>query len=258
MTAEKKVIDKIKVPSRRIFAVASGKGGVGKTTVAVNLALALVAKGKKVGILDADIYGPNVPLMLGVKGVTATMEKEKLKPIHRHGLDIISVAFLTRPEQALIWRGPLANKLIDQFLKDVKWNRMDHLIIDLPPGTGDVPLSIIQKVELTAGLIVTTPQEAAVSDVVKMINMFTVTETPILGIVENMTHLICPDCRKRIDLYPGADTRKREETLGNPIVAGFPFVPQMNRPGEKHFHSLFPDSPVVKEYRQLAERLIKF
>jgi len=258
MTAKKSVFEKIKIPAKKIFAVASGKGGVGKTTVAVNLALALAGRDQKVGILDADIYGPNVPLMLGIQDQSITMEEDQLVPMNRHGLDIISVAFITRPEQALIWRGPLANKLIEQFLRDVRWQQMDCLIIDLPPGTGDVPLSIVQKVELSAGLIVTTPQKAALADVRKMINMFSVTKTPILGIVENMTHLICPECGKTIDLYPGSETGKGQKKLGHPVVAGFPFLPELNRPGEKLFHSIFPDSPVVKEYRQLADRLMKF
>jgi ATP-binding protein involved in chromosome partitioning len=213
------------VNAKAVIAVASGKGGVGKSTVTVNLALSMADKGLKVGLLDADIYGPNVPLMLGIPPTSAGVKNKKLIPVESHGIKVMSVAFLVPPGKALVWRGPLANKLIEQFLNDVEWGEPDVLLIDLPPGTGDVPLSIIQKGGLSAGIIVTTPQEAAIADVQKMIDMFAVTNTKILGIVENMKYIVCPDCSKKIELYPNKDNPGITKMLGHQLLAEFPFEP---------------------------------
>lgn len=250
--------EKVKINAKKIIAIASGKGGVGKTTVAVNLSLALANQGYKVGLMDADLYGPNVPLMLGIENKQTVIKGGKLMPVRKHNIDVISVAFITQPKQALIWRGPLAAKLIDQFLSDVKWENMDYMIIDLPPGTGDVPLSIIQKVELSSGLIVTTPQQASILDVKKMIDMYEKTKTNIGGIIQNMKYLTCPHCSKKIDLYPGNSIKDTSELLGYNIIAEFPFDPDLNRTdkGNEIFYLLNKDSLIRKEYDNLANKII--
>jgi ATP-binding protein involved in chromosome partitioning len=214
------------VDSKYIIAVASGKGGVGKSTVSTNLALAIAATGLKTGLLDADIYGPNVPLMLGVDNEKAmTTPEQKILPVEAWGLKLMSVGFIAHTDKALIWRGPLANRLIGQFLQDVLWEGLDVMVIDLPPGTGDVPLSIIQKCKLDGGVIVTTPQEASIADVKKMIDMFSSTKTPVSGVVENMKYLNCPDCSKKIELYPNKNNKSVAEQLGQELIAEFPFEP---------------------------------
>jgi ATP-binding protein involved in chromosome partitioning len=256
-----KTDSKIPVSAKSIIAVASGKGGVGKSTVTTNLALALAKMNLKVGLLDADIYGPNIPLMLGFKNELATVKETRIIPSEKFGLKVISMAFIAPADQALIWRGPLAHKLIEQLLRDVEWGELDILIIDLPPGTGDVPISIVQKTKLSGSIIVSTPQEASLADVRKMINMFKTTQTPILGLVENMKYLICPDCQKKIELFPNADSRDISEKLEIPLLLEVPFFPHI---GLKDNHDtpaiLTGDSntnPIYSLYHQLAKKLIE-
>jgi ATP-binding protein involved in chromosome partitioning len=252
---------KIHVDAKTIIAVGSGKGGVGKSTVTVNLALAMAKKGLKVGLLDADIYGPNVPLMLGMENTTIQIKDEKLMPVERLGLKVMSVAFITDPDKALIWRGPLANKLIEQFLGDVEWGQLDILLIDLPPGTGDVPLSIIQKAELGGSIIVTTPQEASIADVQKMIDMFRMTGTKILGIVENMKYVICSDCNKKINLYPNKDNRSLAKILGYNLLAEFPFEPGIGLKKDDgipyYLYEAGNANSTVDQYNALCESVLK-
>lgn len=254
------LLEKIPVPADKIIAVASGKGGVGKSTVTVNLALSLAAKGYRVGLMDADIYGPNVPLMLGINNAKVTAEGEFMIPIEKHGLQIMSVGFITDPERALIWRGALANKLIEQFLGNVKWGEMDVLLIDLPPGTGDVPLSILQKVKLDGGIIVTTPQEASIADVVKMINMFKADKigADILGIVENMKYFLCPHCSEKTEMFPVSDPEKSTAGLGYPVLAEFPFD---NKVGLKNkdipYYLDKKETELIKEIDKLADNTVK-
>ncbi len=254
------IISKIPVNAKDIIAIASGKGGVGKSTVTVNLALSIAQKGKKVGILDADIYGPNVPIMLGIENELARAKGKKLIPVEKYGLKIMSVAFITKPEQALIWRGPLASKLIDQFLGDVDWGELDILLIDLPPGTGDVPLSIIQKADLSGGIVVTTPQEASLADVRKMINMFKTTDTEIIGIVENMKYIVCSKCSSKLDLYPNKDNRSVTEILGHNLLAELPFETKIGLKGDDGTPFYFTDkeSITTKEYDKLCGRILEF
>lgn len=241
----------------KIIAVASGKGGVGKSTVAVNLALALANKGKKVGILDADIYGPNVPLMLGLNDVNAKVEDGYLIPVQKFGLHVMSVGFISPEDKALIWRGPLANKLVEQFLNDVDWPELDILVIDLPPGTGDVPLSIIQKANLTAGIVVTTPQEASIADVKKMINMFEVTKVNVLGIVENMKYVVCPSSDEKVELYPNDEGKSISEILGKELLEEFPFEPGIGLKKNNEPYFIYKkDSEIVNKYLNLAEKVI--
>jgi len=252
---------KIHVNAKAIIAVGSGKGGVGKSTVTVNLALAMAKKGLKVGLMDADLYGPNVPLMLGMeKNTMAQIKENKLIPTERLGIQVMSVAFLTDPDKALIWRGPLANKLIEQFLADVEWGEPDVLLIDLPPGTGDVPLSIIQKAELAGGIIVTTPQEAAIADVQKMIDMFRMTNTKVLGIVENMKYVTCPGCSEKINLYPNKDNRSLTKILGYNLLAEFPFEPGIglkNDNGTPFYLNEAENNTTINEYDALCDNVIK-
>lgn len=258
-TTESFADQKIPLEAKAIIAVASGKGGVGKSTVSVNLALSLAKKGLQVGLLDADVYGPNVPLMLGLENVTAGASNEKIIPVEKYGMKIMSVAFMVEPDKALIWRGPLANRLIEQFLGDVEWGKLDVLVIDLPPGTGDVPLSIIQKTNLSGGVIVTTPQEAAIADVRKMINMFENTDIPILGIVENMKYIQCPGCSESIELYPNKDNRGITEVLGHELLAEFPFVPGIGlkeTDGTPYYLSQ-PDSETANRYNQMGDQILK-
>ena len=257
---KQKEIEKIQIKSKNIIAVGSGKGGVGKTTVTVNLALSMAGKGKKVGLLDADIYGPNVPLMLGLENEVAKAEQGKLVPLEKYNLKIMSIAFLAPSDKALIWRGPLAHKVIEQFLKDVDWGNLDVLLIDLPPGTGDVPLSIIQKKDLTGGIIVTTPQEAAIADVKKMIDMFQTTDVDIIGIVENMKYIICKNCSERTDLYPNSDIRSIPEVLGYESLAEFPFEPSigLKQKDGTPFYLSEKNNVTINEYNKLTEKVLKF
>ena len=186
---------------KNVIAVASGKGGVGKSTVAVNLAVALAQDGASVGLLDADITGPNVPLMLGVDGQPGKSAQEKILPLERHGVKAISIQFFVPAGQPIIWRGPLVGGAIQQFLRDVEWGELDYLVIDLPPGTSDAQLTLAQAVPISGAVLVTTPQEVALLDVEKALAMFKRMSVPVIGIVENMTALICPHCGEPIELF---------------------------------------------------------
>src|SRR5438067_8911193 len=183
---------------KNLVAIASGKGGVGKTTVAVNLALALVRLGHKVGLLDADVYGPNVPIMLGTLQEPQATAEKRIIPVQAQGLKMISMGLLNPGEKPMIWRGPMLHSVITQFLRSVEWGELDYLIIDLPPGTGDVQLTLIQTVPLTGAVVVTTPSEVSLEDARKAIHMFLQVRVPILGLVENMSYLECPHCKERI------------------------------------------------------------
>ncbi len=255
------LFDKIPVSAEKVVAVASGKGGVGKSTVTVNLALALASMGYKVGVMDADIYGPNVPLMLGVDDIKVRAEGEFMIPIEKFGLQIMSVGFITDKEKALIWRGALANKLIEQFFRNVKWGELDIMLIDLPPGTGDVPLSILQKVKLDGGIIVTTPQEASIADVLKMINMFKADkiETEILGIVENMKYLICSHCNEKTEMFPVSDPKNSTESLGYKVLAELPFDNSVGvkKDNETPYYIDQKDTLFIKEMDKLAKETVK-
>src|SRR5271167_4433567 len=203
---------KLPIPGvKNLIAVGSGKGGVGKTTVAVNLAIALSRLGHKTGLLDADVYGPNVPLMMGTNQ-TPTAIGERIQPLQNYGVRLMSMGFLSPGDKPLVWRGPMLHSVVQQFLRGVDWGELDYLLIDLPPGTGDVALSLIQTAPLSGAVVVTTPSDVALEDARKAVNMFAQVRVPILGMVENMSYLIAPGSGERIDVFgQGGGKRTAEE-----------------------------------------------
>jgi len=225
--------DRAKLPGvRKIIAVASAKGGVGKSSVAVNLALALADSGQRVGLLDADVYGPSVPTMLGLDEGPEVTEDKKIHPVMSHGLQVISMGLLLPPDQPVIWRGPLVFSAIKQFLKDVQWSDLDFLVVDMPPGTGDAQLTLIQQVPLSGVVMVTTPQEVALADVRRGIRMFGETQVPVLGVVENMSYFACPDNGKHYDIFGhggGAEVAKQYDL---PLLAEIPIDPAVRLGGD--------------------------
>ncbi|MGA2598789.1 MAG: Mrp/NBP35 family ATP-binding protein [Bryobacteraceae bacterium] len=216
---------------QNLIAVGSGKGGVGKTTVAVNLAIALARLGRSVGLMDADVYGPNVPLMMGVRATPHALG-ERIQPIEKHGVRIMSMGFLNPGDKPLVWRGPMLHSVIQQFLRNVDWGEVDYLIIDLPPGTGDVQLTLIQTAPLTGAIVVTTPSDVSLEDARKAIHMFQQVRVPILGMVENMSYLICPHCNERIDVFSHGGGRKTAETMNVPFLGELPLDPKVRIGGD--------------------------
>jgi ATP-binding protein involved in chromosome partitioning len=218
---------------KNIIAVASGKGGVGKTTIAVNLALALARTGAKVGLLDADIYGPSVPLMLGAEGDPQVL-KNKIQPPNVEGIKVISMGFFyEQSQQAGIYRGPIVSGIIKQFLTDVEWGSLDYLIIDLPPGTGDAPLTMAQTIPVTGIIIVTTPQDVAMNVAVKALGMFSKLNVPIVGVIENMSYLQCPHCSEHINVFGKGGGQKISEKFGIPFLGEIPLSPQIMEGSDK-------------------------
>jgi ATP-binding protein involved in chromosome partitioning len=217
---------------KNLFAVASGKGGVGKTTVAVNLALALVKLGNKVGLLDADVYGPNVPIMLGTTAEPVATQDRRIYPVETQGLKMISMGLLNPGDKPMIWRGPMLHSVITQFLRSVIWGQLDYLIIDLPPGTGDVQLSLIQTVAVTGAVVVTTPSTVAVADVRKAIEMFRQVHVEVLGVVENMSTFRCPHCDKPVDIFGHGEGTKTAREYGVPILGEIEIDPRIRIGGD--------------------------
>jgi ATP-binding protein involved in chromosome partitioning len=217
---------------KNLVAVASGKGGVGKTTVAVNLALALTKLGHTVGLMDADVYGPNVPLMLGTtQEPLATLDK-RIVPVQVAGLKMISMGLLNPGDKPMIWRGPMLHSVVTQFLRSVQWGELDHLIIDLPPGTGDVQLSLIQTVAVTGAVIVTTPSAVALADVRKAIEMFRQVNVNVLGVVENMSTFACPHCGKPVDIFGHGEGAKTAQAYGVPVLGEIEIDPRIRIGGD--------------------------
>jgi ATP-binding protein involved in chromosome partitioning len=217
---------------KNLVAVASGKGGVGKTTVAVNLALALQKMGASVGILDADVYGPNVPIMLGTDEQPQALSERQILPVQAQGLKLISMGLLNPGDKPMIWRGPMLHSVMQQFLRSVMWGELDYLIVDLPPGTGDVQLSLIQMVPVTGAVLVTTPSVVALADVRKAIEMFRQVNVDILGIVENMSFFNCPHCDGRIDVFGHGEGRKIAEMFGVPLLGEIEIDPKIRIGGD--------------------------
>ena len=217
---------------KSIIAVGSGKGGVGKTTLSVNLALALARLGHKVGLLDADIYGPNIPLMLGASGEPQMTPENLIIPAERFGLKVISVGYLSPGDKPLVWRGPMLHGVIKQFLGQVAWGELDYLLIDLPPGTGDVVISLTQSVPLTGAVVVTTPSDVSLQDARKAIEMFNQVRVEILGIVENMSYLVCPHCNHEIDVFSTGGGERTAEQYGVPFLGRIELDPTIRQGGD--------------------------
>src|SRR2546425_12761670 len=225
--------EKAPIPGvKNIVAVASGKGGVGKTTVAVNLALALNRLGASVGLLDADVYGPNVPLMLGTDEQPRALGDRRIIPVQAYGLKVISMGLLSPGDKPVIWRGPMLHSVIQQFLRSVEWGELEYLVVDLPPGTGDVQLTLIQTVALTGAVVVTTPSVVALADVRKAIEMFRQVNVEVLGVVENMSYFNCPHCNGRIDVFGHGEGQHMAKLFGVPFLGEIEIDPQIRIGGD--------------------------
>lgn len=249
--------DRKRLPGvKRVVAVASAKGGVGKSSVAVNLALALRDRGHRVGLLDADVYGPSVPTMLAVdKGPEVSADK-KIFPVDHRGLQIISMGLLMPPDQAVIWRGPLVFSAIKQFLKDVQWSDLDYLVVDMPPGTGDAQLTLVQQVPLSGVVMVTTPQEVALADVRRGIRMFREVDVPVLGVVENMSFFVCPESGKQYDIFGQGGGARVAEEYGLPLLAEIPIDPAIRTGGDEGRPAVEHEgSPAREAFLALADRV---
>jgi ATP-binding protein involved in chromosome partitioning len=241
---------------RRIVAVASGKGGVGKSTVAVNLACALAYMGRRVGLLDCDIYGPSVPLMMGINHRPTVSDSEKLNPLESHGVKLMSIGFLLDGDTPVIWRGPMIVKTIQQFLSAVEWGELDYLLVDLPPGTGDAQLTLCQTVPLTGGVIVTTPQEASLGVVRKGMAMFTKVNVPILGLIENMSYFTTPD-GQRVEIFGHGGGSREADRQKVDFLGEIPIFTEIREGGDSGLPVAVsqPDKPPGQAFRQIAEAL---
>ncbi len=242
------------------IAVASGKGGVGKSTVSTNLSLALRALGYSVGLLDADIYGPSQQMMLGIEGRPQIDERdEKIVPMENHGVKTMSLGLITDPDTPVIWRGPMVMKALDQFLTDVKWGELDFMVIDLPPGTGDAQLTLTQKVPLTGAVIVTTPQDVALIDARKGLAMFRKVNVPVLGIVENMSYFICKHCGQREEIFGHGGGKKTADMLGVPFLGEVPIDPKVVVGGDtgEPIVVMDPQSAAAQAFRSIAAQVVQ-
>lgn len=249
---------------KNTIAVASGKGGVGKSTVAVNLAVALARDGAKVGLIDADIYGPSIPLMLGINekpNVVQDNGKVRLLPLDAFGLKMISIGLLVDDNAPIIWRGPMASGAIKQFMTDVAWGELDYLVFDMPPGTGDIQLTLVQTIPLTGAVIVTTPQEVSLIDARKALKMFERVNVPVLGLIENMSYFIAPDTKKRYDIFGNGGGERVSQELKVTFLGGIPINPQIREGGDKGIPIVFdiPDSNeaeiIIDISRNLTEQV---
>ncbi|HUB96727.1 MAG TPA: iron-sulfur cluster carrier protein ApbC [Stellaceae bacterium] len=242
---------------RAIVAVASGKGGVGKSTTAVNLALALHAIGHTVGVLDADIYGPSMPRMLGISGRPRMADGKRLEPMSNYGIKCMSMGFLVPEDTPMIWRGPMVMSALQQMLRDVDWGNLDVMVVDMPPGTGDAQLTMAQQVPLAGAVIVSTPQDIALLDARKGLNMFRKVDVPVLGIVENMSYFLCPHCGERSDIFSHGGARREAEALGVPFLGELPLDIAIRETSDSGRPIVVsdPDSPHAQVYRTIAERV---
>ena len=243
---------------KNLVAVASGKGGVGKTTVAVNLAIALKTLGATVGLLDADVYGPNVPVMLGTNEQPRAVDEKTIIPVEAYGVKMISMGLLNPGDKPLVWRGPMLHSVMQQFLRSVQWGTLDYLIVDLPPGTGDVQLSLIQSVSVTGAVVVTTPSIVALADVRKAVEMFRQVNVEILGVVENMSYFNCPHCNGRIDVFGHGEGQHMAKNFGVPFLGEIEIDPQIRIGGDtgKPVASLGEDAPGAKSVYAMTRNVI--
>jgi ATP-binding protein involved in chromosome partitioning len=244
---------------RNIVAVSSGKGGVGKSTVAVNLAVSLARDGARVGLMDADVYGPNVPLMLGVADMRPAINVNKLVPLEAHGIRLMSMAVLKPGDEPMIVRGPILHGLVRQFLQDVEWGELDYLIVDMPPGTGDVQLSLAQLVPVQGAVLVTTPQEVALADVRRALRMFEAVNVPVLGVVENMSYFIAPDTGTRYNIFGEGGGQRLSDEYGVPFLGAVPLGMKVREGGDSGVPVVVsdPDSPQAEAFRHVAEEVAR-
>ena len=242
------------------IAVASGKGGVGKSTVAVNLAVAMAQLGRSVGLLDSDIYGPSVPLMFGLEDEKPQVNEDrtKLLPLERYGVRNISIGYLVDRYTPVIWRGPMVGKAMDQLMQDVDWSGIEIMIFDLPPGTGDIQISLAQKIRMTGAIVVTTPQDVALIDAGKGVAMFEKVEVPILGMIENMSHFSCPHCGKRTDIFKHGGGKKEASRVGVPFLGEIPLDPEVVLGGDQGTPIVIrnPEAPAARAFMEVAQKIV--
>jgi ATP-binding protein involved in chromosome partitioning len=241
-----------------IIAVGSGKGGVGKTTLAVNLAVALAKMGHKVGLLDADVYGPNVPLMLGVNQQPRMAGENRIEPLEAFGVKVISVGFLNPGDKPIIWRGPMLHQIVKQFLGQVAWGHLDYMVVDLPPGTGDIALSLVQSVPLTGAIVVSTPSDVSLQDARKAIEMFRQMKVDLVGVVENMSYFVCPHCHHEIDIFSRGGAENMAKHFGVPFLGSIELDPEVRKAGDGGTPVVLEgeNSPHAKSIYQFAQTVL--
>jgi ATP-binding protein involved in chromosome partitioning len=241
-----------------IIAVGSGKGGVGKTTLAVNLAVALAKMGHKVGLLDADVYGPNVPLMMGINSQPRMVGENRIEPIEAFGIKVISVGLLNPGDKPIIWRGPMLHQIVRQFLGLVEWGKLDYLVVDLPPGTGDVVLSLVQTVPLTGAVVVSTPSDVSLQDARKAIEMFRQMKVDIVGMVENMSYFVCPHCQQEIDIFSRGGAEKTAKQFDVAFLGNVELDPEIRRAGDSGSPAVLKgeDSPHARSLFAFARKVV--
>jgi ATP-binding protein involved in chromosome partitioning len=241
-----------------IVAIGSGKGGVGKTTVAVNLAVALAKMGYRTGLLDGDVYGPNVPLMMNTSAQPRVLGENRIEPLMNFGVKVISVGFLNPGDKPLVWRGPMLHSIVRQFLQQVEWGELDYLIVDLPPGTGDVVISLFQTVPLTGAVVVSTPSDVSLQDGRKAIEMFRTARVDILGLVENMSHFVCPHCHHEIDIFSKGGVARTAEQFGVPFLGSIELDPDIRKGGDSGKPAVLEgeSSPHAKSLFEFARNVI--
>ncbi|HYV43472.1 MAG TPA: Mrp/NBP35 family ATP-binding protein [Myxococcaceae bacterium] len=242
---------------KNVILVGAGKGGVGKSTVAVNLAVALARCGARVGLLDADFYGPSIPLMTGIRRRPVSKDGKTLEPLEAHGLRVMSIGFLVEPDQALVWRGPMLHGALLQLVRDVAWGELDYLVLDLPPGTGDVALTISQQVRAAGAVLVTTPQDVALADVVRAKQMFDKVHIPVLGIVENMSVFVCPHCHQETEIFDRGGGKKAAELFGIAFLGEIPLEPKVRVGGDRGVPVVVgnPESAEAKAFMEMAKNI---
>jgi ATP-binding protein involved in chromosome partitioning len=242
---------------RNIVAVGAGKGGVGKSTTSVNVAVALASKGARVGLLDGDVYGPNIPQMLGCTASPAVDAEKRIVPPEAHGIKVISMGMLVPPDQPIIWRGPMLHGAVQQFMRDVAWGELDYLVVDLPPGTGDVALSMAQSVPMAGAVVVTTPQGVSVSDVTKAVGMFRQLNIPVLGVIENMSYFVCGHCQERTEIFGNGGGRRMAEAMQIPFLGEVPIDTRVRSGGDEGLPivAAAPDAPAAQAFASVASHV---
>src|SRR5487761_1527693 len=244
---------------QHIIAVGSGKGGVGKTTLAVNLSVALARLGYRTGLIDADIYGPNVPMMMGTTRQPRVQENNQIEPLEAHGVKLIFVGSISPGDKPMVMRGPMLHQIIRQFLQQVNWGELDFLIVDLPPGTGDVVISLVQTVPLTGAVVISTPSDVSLQDARKALEMFAQVNVEVLGIVENMSHFTCPHCHHEIDIFSKGGAQRTAEQFNVPFLGSIELVPAIREGGDRGLPVALagPKSPQAAEFYAVAEKLME-